>query len=68
MKKWYWQLLVGLPFMPWLMVQHIDFTWEAAKFLGWGPGAAGVTTGILTFLMAFGVVLAFGCAHGAFDD
>ena len=50
-KHWKYQLVVGAPFLPWLLMQHIDMTYNTGLALGWHDTAAGLVTMFLTLGM-----------------
>ena len=54
-KHWKWQCVVGAPFLPWLLVQHADITYQAGISLGWHELGASMTT----FLLTVGMVVVF---------
>ena len=50
-KHWKWQCVVAAPFLPWLLMQHIDITYQTGLAFGWYTLAASMATFLLTGLM-----------------
>ena len=68
LKHWKYQCMWATPFIPWILIHHVNWSLTVAERLGFSHNGRGVMVGFLTIFAVIIFGVAYSAIHDGYDD